>query len=60
MNILIVGGTGFIGYHLAKTCLEKGWKVSSISSKKPKKSRFLSQVKYMICDISKEKKIKKK
>ena len=60
MNILIVGGTGFIGYHLAKTCLEKGWKVSSISSKKPKKSRFLSQVKYMICDISKEKKLKKK
>ena len=22
-NILIVGGTGFIGYHLAKACLSK-------------------------------------
>ena len=41
MNILIVGGTGF-GYHLAKTCLEKGWKVSSISSKNQKKLFFIS------------------
>jgi len=29
-SILIVGGTGFIGYHLAKKSLKKGWKVASI------------------------------
>jgi len=58
-NILIVGGTGFIGYHLAKRSLEKGWQVTSISTKKPKKLRFLSKVKYKFCDITKQKSLKK-
>ena len=30
-KILIVGGTGFIGYHIANACLKKKWKVTSIS-----------------------------
>ena len=30
-KILIIGGTGFIGYHLAKKCIKKNWKVVSIS-----------------------------
>ena len=58
-NILIVGGTGFIGYHLAKKSLKKGWKVTSVSSKPPKKIRYLSKVKYIICDITKKKSLKK-
>ena len=58
-KILIVGGTGFLGYHLAKKCIEKGWGVTSISTNKPKKIRFLSKVKYLILDISKKKLIKK-
>ena len=29
-NILIVGGTGFIGYHLAEHVINNGWNVSSI------------------------------
>ena len=33
-NILIVGGTGFLGYHLARACLKLKWNVSSISTKK--------------------------
>ena len=32
-NILIVGGTGFLGYHLARACLKLKWNVSSISTK---------------------------
>ena len=40
-KILIVGGTGFIGYHLAKKCLKKGWDTHSLSSNKPTKKRFL-------------------
>jgi len=56
---LIVGGTGFIGYHLARKSLRKGWKVTSISSKKPKKIRYLPKVKYMLCDITKKKSLKK-
>ena len=58
-NILIVGGTGFIGYHLASKSLKKGWQVTSISSKAPRKIRYLSKVKYILCDITKKKSLKK-
>ena len=58
-NILIVGGTGFIGYHFAKKALKKGWKVTSISSKLPKKIRYLSKVKYKICDIRNRRSLEK-
>ena len=59
-KILIIGGTGFLGYHLAKKCLLKKWKVTSISTNKPKKIRFLKKVKYLILDITKKKHILKK
>ena len=58
INILIVGGTGFIGYHLAKKCIKKNWKVTSISTHKPKKIRYIKKIKYVICDISKKNKLK--
>ena len=54
-KILIVGGTGFIGYHLAKKCLKKNWQVTSISSRYPKKIRFLKKVKYIRVDITNKK-----
>jgi len=59
-KILIVGGTGFIGYHLAKKCLKKGWKVTSVSSNRPKKIRYLNKVNYIICDITNKSLLKKK
>ncbi len=59
-KILIIGGTGFIGYHLAKRCIKKGWNVTSISTHKPKKIRFISKVKYVVCDITKKEKLEKK
>ena len=58
-NILIVGGTGFIGYHLAKQSLKKGWRVTSISTNPPKKIRYLSKVKYIRCDITNKKLLKR-
>ena len=58
-NILIVGGTGFIGYHLAKHSLKKGWRVTSISTNPPKKIRYLSKVKYIRCDIADKKLLKR-
>jgi len=58
-NILIIGGTGFIGYHLAKKLLQKNFKVTSVSKNPPKKFRFLKKVKYIICDINNEKILKK-
>lgn len=54
-NILIIGGTGFLGYHLAKVCLNLKWTVVSVSLNKPKKNRKLKGVNYLIIDISKKK-----
>lgn len=54
-KILIVGGTGFLGYHFAKKCISKGWSVTSISTNQPKKKRYLAKVKYLILDITKKK-----
>jgi nucleoside-diphosphate-sugar epimerase len=58
-KILITGGTGFIGYHLAKKCLKLNWQVTSISTSKPKKVRKLKKVRYIICDLSNQKKLNK-
>jgi nucleoside-diphosphate-sugar epimerase len=52
--ILIVGGTGFIGYHLAIFCKNKNLKVTVISSNSPPKKRFIRGVKYLKCNISKK------
>jgi len=59
-KILITGGTGFIGYHLAKKCLSFGWSVTSISTRKPSNDRRLKYVKYLICDIANKKNLQKK
>jgi UDP-glucose 4-epimerase len=59
-KILIIGGTGFLGYHLAHKCILKGWEVTSISKSMPKKIRFLSKVKYLLLDITKKKSIREK
>lgn len=58
-KILIIGGTGFIGYHVANKALKKKWQVTSISTNRPKKIRKLNKVKYLNCDISKIKNIEK-
>jgi len=59
-KILILGGTGFIGYHLAKRCLKRGFDVTSISVNYPVKKRYLKNVDYITADISKNILIKKK
>ncbi len=59
-KILITGGTGFIGYHLAKKCLKLNWSVTSLSTNKPKKLRKLKKVKYVFSDISKKRILAKK
>ena len=58
-KILITGGTGFIGYHLAKKCLKLNWSVTSLSTKNPTKIRKLKKIKYLILDISKKSDLKK-
>lgn len=58
-KMLIIGGSGFIGYHLAKLASKNGWNVDSVSRKFPKINRKLTKVKYIVCDITKPKNIKK-
>ena len=58
-KILIVGGTGFIGYHLAKKCLRKKWHVVSFSKNKPRKERRLKKINYLTGDLSNLKDLKK-
>ena len=59
-KLLIAGGTGFIGYHLAKKAIKKGYNVTSLSSKSPKPYRFIKSVKYIICNTLNIKLLKKK
>ena len=59
-KILIPGGTGFIGYHLCLFFVKKNWKVFSVSKSKPKKNRKIKGVKYIYCDVSNKKDLKKK
>tara|TARA_B100001057_G_scaffold495145_1_gene593427 strand:- start:3740 stop:4660 length:921 start_codon:yes stop_codon:yes gene_type:complete len=59
IEVLITGGTGFIGFHLAKKCLSKGMKVTSISTKYPREDRKLKYVNYLKCDLFNKKKLQK-
>ena len=56
-SILIIGGTGFIGYHLASYLIKKKFKITSISTSIPQKKREIKKVKYLICDISNKEKL---
>lgn len=59
-KILIIGGTGFLGYHLAKHCVKKKWIVSSVSLRKPKEIRYLKEVNYIHLNIKNKIDIKNK
>lgn len=57
-KILIVGGTGFFGYHLSKFFLKLNWIVFSLSKSPPNNLRKLKDIRYLYGDISKAKSIK--
>lgn len=59
-KILIIGGTGFIGYHFSKKCLSHKFEVTSLSRSKPSKTRKLKNVKYIFADISNKRNLKLK
>ena len=57
-KLLIAGGTGFLGYHLATEAIKRGYLVTSLSTKKPKKYRYLKSVEYLRCNTLKKKLLK--
>ena len=54
-NLLIVGGTGFIGSNVAKKALENGFKVTVISKNNYPQNKQINCVDYINVDISREK-----
>ena len=50
-KLLVVGGTGFIGFHNKRSHKKKMASKTSISLNKPKKERFLKNVKYLQCNF---------
>lgn len=57
-KILVVGGTGFIGYHTLNNLPIKKYFLYSLSKKKPSKDRKVKGVRYLFCDITKKKRLK--
>ncbi len=51
-NIIIFGGTGFIGYHLIKRLAKRNFNIVSISKSKPRKNRKIKNVKYLNIDVT--------
>lgn len=58
-KILVVGGTGFIGRNLIKHLKKKKYSIISISLNPPATKQKINKVKYLICDISKKRKLTK-
>lgn len=56
-NLLIVGGTGFIGTHLAKEAIKRGFNVSIFSKNYNTASERLEGVEYLAVDISSHKEV---
>ena len=54
-NLLIVGGTGFIGSNLAKKAINNGYKVTIISKNRPQLSKKIEEAEYINVDIRNKK-----
>jgi nucleoside-diphosphate-sugar epimerase len=59
-KILVIGGTGFIGYHLLKKTTQLGWISISASRSAPQKFRKVKKVKYLKINLQNSKDIKSK
>jgi nucleoside-diphosphate-sugar epimerase len=51
-RLLVLGGTGFIGHHLVREAMLKGWDVSSVSLHQPNKQRRVEGVHYLKMDLT--------
>ena len=58
-NLLVIGGTGFIGHHLIKSLQQKDWNITSVSLRSPTKERFVDGVRYLHFDMVDQTHVKK-
>lgn len=58
-KILILGGTGFIGYHLAKKSKLKGFIITCVSRNIPSKEKIIPKIKYKKLNLESYKNLKK-
>ncbi len=56
-KILVIGGTGFIGYNLIKNLKKKNYDITSVSIDKKTRNK-VKNVKYLFFDFTKKKNIK--
>ena len=59
-HLLIIGGTGFIGYHCFNFAKKSSWELTSVSRKNPSKTRKVKGVNYLKININNKQQIKKK
>ena len=59
-HLLVIGGTGFIGYNLLLAAKKKGWKLTSASLRYPKKDKYITKVNYVLADVTNLLELKKK
>jgi nucleoside-diphosphate-sugar epimerase len=50
-RLLVVGGTGFIGHHVVRSGVDRGWRVTSLSRNPPVRSRLIEGAEYVAADI---------
>lgn len=58
-RLLVVGGTGFLGYHIISKAKKKKFTITSLSKKKPKKKRYHKNIEYIYADLGNVKSLKK-
>jgi nucleoside-diphosphate-sugar epimerase len=58
-RIIIFGGSGFIGVNLIRALSKKNFNITSVSRKLPLRINRIKNVKYVNCDVSKLKDLKK-
>ena len=56
-KLLIIGGTGFLGFHFAQEAVKRKFDVYSLSTKPPLKERFVEDVKYIYINLFNKKEL---
>lgn len=57
-SLLILGGTGFIGKHVARRAIKEGYDTYILCRNKPLKEESLKRAKYIECDLTKKENLK--